>query len=71
MSGEDPSIVRMNIAHFEALLTGDIDDNRRRAVIGLLAETKESLQQLTNWKSARGDVQRTAEVPARRLATAP
>ena len=43
MQTEDPTIIQMNIAHYEALLKLDMDDGRRSVVERLLAEAKDDL----------------------------
>ncbi|HEY0525359.1 MAG TPA: hypothetical protein VGD08_18345 [Stellaceae bacterium] len=40
---EDPSIIRMNIAHYGALLKRDLGDEKRSVVERLLAEAKRDL----------------------------
>jgi hypothetical protein len=40
---EDPIIIRMNIAHYGALLKLDLDDDKRSIVERLLAEAKRDL----------------------------
>jgi hypothetical protein len=40
---EEPVIIEMNIAHYEALLKLDLDDGKRSTVNRLLAEAKEKL----------------------------
>jgi len=40
---EDPVIIEMNIAHYEALLQAELDDGQRSLVQKLLAEAKKSL----------------------------
>jgi hypothetical protein len=41
--GEEPRIIRMNIARYEAMLERDLSDERRSDVTRVLAEAKESL----------------------------
>ena len=43
MQTEDPTIIRMNIAHYEAVLKLDMDDGRRSVVERLLAKAKREL----------------------------
>jgi hypothetical protein len=40
---EEPAIIEMNIAHYEALLKLDLDDGKRSTVNRLLAEARERL----------------------------
>lgn len=41
---ENPTIIRMNIAHYRALLKRDIDDEKRSTVERLLAEAEANLE---------------------------
>ena len=43
MMTENPVIIRMNIAHYRALLKLDMDDLRRRTIERLLAEANGDL----------------------------
>jgi len=40
---EKPYLIRMNIAHYKALLKLDLDERKRTAIEQLLAETEEAL----------------------------
>ena len=40
---EDPFIIRMNIAHYQAMLRLDLDEPRRAAIERLLAEAEANL----------------------------
>ena len=40
---EDPFIIKMNIAHYRAMLKLDMDDKKRSAVKRLLAEASANL----------------------------
>lgn len=42
----DRDIARLNIEHFRRLLTGEIDDTKRRIVLRLLAEEEAKLAAL-------------------------
>ena len=43
MTEEDPFIIRMNIAHYNAMLKLDMNDEKRSVIEGLLAEAKKDL----------------------------
>ena len=43
MTNDERYIVKLNIAHYQAMLKLDIDDERRSVVERLLAEAKEVL----------------------------
>ncbi len=45
---ESPAIIRLNIAHYEALLEINIDDKKRSAVTRLIEEAKAKLKIATN-----------------------
>jgi hypothetical protein len=47
---EDPIIIRMNIAHYEAMLKLDIGDEKRSIAERLLAEAKRDLALATTWE---------------------
>ena len=40
---EKPYLIRMNIAHYKALLKLDLDESKRAAIEQLLAETEQAL----------------------------
>ena len=52
MTEEDPIIIRMNIAHFEAMLRHDMDHERRSVISRLLAEAQEDLVLATDLKKS-------------------
>jgi hypothetical protein len=47
---EDPIIIRMNIAHYGAMLKLDIGDEKRSIAERLLAEAKRDLALATTWE---------------------
>ena len=52
---EVPTIIRMNIAHYNAMLKLDMNDEKRSVIEGLLAEAKKDLV-LAMLVRADGDV---------------
>jgi hypothetical protein len=43
---EDPTIIKMNIAHYAALLKLSMSDEKRSTINSLLSESRESLESL-------------------------
>lgn len=41
---EDPAIIRLNIAHYQALLKLDIDDDKRNSIQQLLRNLEDRLR---------------------------
>ena len=47
---EDPTIIKMNVAHYRELLKLDLDDQKRSTVNQLLEEALQELAPKTNFK---------------------
>ena len=50
---EDPDIIRMNIADYQAMLKAGMDDETRRAVERFLAEAQQALVRARESKTPR------------------
>jgi len=55
---QDPIIIRMNIAHYQAMLMLDLDDEERSLLKRLLAEAREDLRRAASF--CNGEPERVA-----------
>jgi hypothetical protein len=65
MMEEDPIIIRMNIAHFEAMLRHVMDNEKRSVINMLLAEAQQDLVLVTGLKNSDSAPEIGTRKPAR------